>query len=704
MEASSPAVPGSCAGARCAALDPGPRISFPPVGSQLFLGVGQQGDCRSPPGGRGEAVEASGPGLGLERGPRLPPMEGLQDGSTRGPGNFRKDSGPLLSSGLCLWEPLGPGALGPSHPPSNGFSLAPQQRAGSLESPRTFKGQLTVAGPAPSPTRREPTGEPPSAEQLLPRGRRGEVRHLLTQEAPGTGGQRPPGPMGADPHPLPGPPWSSRLPCGQVGKLGGGGRRSGEPPALPSAVASQSTEHSDPEPSSGLRAAGARSGALLCAEAAPGAPLQSWGQEAGPDHPPARTLMLLPAARGCLPCSRPHASQERPGWLGHGREPGLSIYLELAHTPCPGPGPVPQERPPPPALPLLSEPCLVLPPVLELRAHAVVVPECGEPSITPGPRATVHFSRDLNQGLSPIQRVLLTWAPPPMSEQAGEQRLGGQQARPKVAHAEGGPGPQEKQRLTQAPWEAGSAGPQLHLGAAGPFPGSSGATTSPRARPKPPPHPALPLPGTWLPSSHVTPFRSRATALHFRPGGRLSAVARRLRPEAPTLSPASLPPRGPLALATSSIGPQAGRFPAPRRPRPRGPVSPGLHSQRGAALGDPAGGRCPGGRSRRDGRGPRAPVRLPPVPPALEFHQRGLRQGVGGRRGRPLPYLLQEGSWGPEEEAAEQGGQQSSFRSRCRGAAGAPEPGRSVRTEAEDQSSCPAHLLAVSVDRPALGA
>lgn len=61
--------------------------------------------------------------------------------------------------------------------------------------------------------------------------------------------------------------------------------------------------------------------------------LQSWGREAGPDCPPARTLLLLPAALGCLPRSRPHASQERQGWLGHGREPGLSIYLELAHTP-----------------------------------------------------------------------------------------------------------------------------------------------------------------------------------------------------------------------------------------------------------------------------------------------------------------------------------------------------------------------------------
>lgn len=65
-------------------------------------------------------------------------------------------------------------------------------------SPRTFKGQLTVAGPAPSLTRREPAREPPSAEQLLPRRRRGEVRNLLTQEAPGTGGQRPPGPAGAE--------------------------------------------------------------------------------------------------------------------------------------------------------------------------------------------------------------------------------------------------------------------------------------------------------------------------------------------------------------------------------------------------------------------------------------------------------------------------------------------------------------------------
>lgn len=98
-------------------------------------------------------------------------MEGLQDGSTRGPSDFQKDSDPVPSSGLFLWEPLGPGAPGhactfpylfppprpppsrpelssvevpgaaPStllplpgpHPPPSGVSLAPQQRAGPSE-------------------------------------------------------------------------------------------------------------------------------------------------------------------------------------------------------------------------------------------------------------------------------------------------------------------------------------------------------------------------------------------------------------------------------------------------------------------------------------------------------------------------------------------------------------------------------------------
>lgn len=36
-------------------------------------------------------------------------MEGLQDSSMQGPCDFRKDSDPVLSSGLCLWEPLGLG-------------------------------------------------------------------------------------------------------------------------------------------------------------------------------------------------------------------------------------------------------------------------------------------------------------------------------------------------------------------------------------------------------------------------------------------------------------------------------------------------------------------------------------------------------------------------------------------------------------------
>lgn len=34
-------MPGSCAGARRVALDPGPCVPFLPVGSRLFLGVGE---------------------------------------------------------------------------------------------------------------------------------------------------------------------------------------------------------------------------------------------------------------------------------------------------------------------------------------------------------------------------------------------------------------------------------------------------------------------------------------------------------------------------------------------------------------------------------------------------------------------------------------------------------------------------------------
>lgn len=97
--------------------------------------------------------------------------------------------------------------------------------------------------------RREPAQEPPSAEQLLPRGRRGEVRHLLTQEAPGTGGQRPPGPTGAEqgsgPHAV-----------GVQKALRSGRRRflcvGLSPRVFPEAASDRSPRSSSPTPARGL--------------------------------------------------------------------------------------------------------------------------------------------------------------------------------------------------------------------------------------------------------------------------------------------------------------------------------------------------------------------------------------------------------------------------------------------------------------------
>ena len=134
----------------------------------------------------------------------------------------------------------------------------------------------------------------------------------------------------------------------------------------------------------------------------------------------------------------------------------------------------------------------------------------------------------------------------------------------------GTPGP-KRSRGCPRPLGKQSAGPQSHLEAAGPFRGFSRAPKSPRAGPKPPPHPALPLPGAWLPSCHVTSFRSRASALHFRPGGGLSVADCGVRPEASTLSPARRLPRRPLALAASSLRPDA-----PRLPTARAPLRPGV--------------------------------------------------------------------------------------------------------------------------------
>lgn len=138
-----------------------------------------------------------------------------------------------------------------------------------------------MAGPTPPaarlgypPKQREPDRTPPSAEELLPRGRRGEIRPLLTQEAPGTGVQGSLGPVGTEQGS--GPPHGGCPAGAQAGRaLAGAGFRPGvglappesslklllsEAPVLPAplgsggswAAAPPSSEPSPSPPSSGL--------------------------------------------------------------------------------------------------------------------------------------------------------------------------------------------------------------------------------------------------------------------------------------------------------------------------------------------------------------------------------------------------------------------------------------------------------------------
>lgn len=134
----------------------------------------------------------------------------------------------------------------------------------------------------------------------------------------------------------------------------------------------------------------------------------------------------------------------------------------------------------------------------------------------------------------------------------------------------GGPGPERSRGCARLLGKQGARVLNRTRRPRDPFEAPPGHRT-PRAGPKPRPHPALPLPGAWLPSSLVTSFRSRVTAFRLWLGERLSVVDCSLSPEALTLSPARRLPCGPPALAASSIGPQVGRYPVPLRPAPPRP-------------------------------------------------------------------------------------------------------------------------------------
>lgn len=87
--------------------------------------------------------------------------------------------------------------------------------------------------------------------------------------------------------------------------------------------------------------------------------------------------------------------------------------------------PGPRERPTTPALPLLSEPCLALPPVLELRAHAVGATQA---------RIDIFRERDIFKTKPTISCPLTPQSPHPKEEQS----LGGLSGPSAAASPRGG--------------------------------------------------------------------------------------------------------------------------------------------------------------------------------------------------------------------------------------------------------------------------
>ena len=182
-----------------------------------------------------------------------------------------------------------------------------------------------------------------------------------------------------------------------------------------------------------------------------------------------------------------------------------------------------------------------------------------------------------------------------------------------MAHAEGGPGPREKQRLCEAPWEARSAGPQSHPEAAAPLRGSS------RAR-------------------NAAPSRTSASGrvASFEAPGLLPVACRPPSPLASASSP-QCEPRSSHTVSSQASSPRPGgprglvRRP-PGRTRPRSP-RPGLSECQS---------RCDAEGSRRARRGPApSPVRadfLRDTPlPSLWGRALPARSAALGLSSSPVP-------------------------------------------------------------------
>lgn len=174
--------------------------------------------------------------------------------------------------------------------------------------------------------------------------------------------------------------------------------------------------HSDPEPSSGQRAAGARSGALLCSLGA--------GRRGQTAHLPGLCCYCLLPWAASLALARTPLRSARDGsaTVGSLASPYTSSLPTLLD---PGPAPSHRRGPPPPALPLLSEPCPALPPVLELRAHAVGATQA---------RIDIFRERDIFKTKPTISCPLTPQSPHPKEEQS----LGGLSGPSAAASPRGG--------------------------------------------------------------------------------------------------------------------------------------------------------------------------------------------------------------------------------------------------------------------------
>ena len=211
-----------------------------------------------------------------------------------------------------------------------------------------------------------------------------------------------------------------------------------------------------------------------------------------------------------------------------------------------------------------------------------------------------------------------------MTAHGGLWRPPGEEQRPPArvtweAHAEGAPGPERSRGCARLLGKQGARVLNRTWRPRDPCEAPPGRGTRP--------HPALPLPGAWLPSRHLASFRSRAARLRLWPQRR--GPQREPRSSHTVCSQASSPrPAGPRGLVRRPPG----------RTRPR-PPRPGLSERQS---------RCDAEGSRRARRGP-APslvradfLRDTPLPSlwGRALPARSAALGLSSSPGRPCALMV----------------------------------------------------------------